>query len=394
MGLFSNWRRKKQVSRVELVTENTAGYYNWGGTAYDNDIVRACVNARAKRFCKLTLQHIRETYTDASKSLVVNPEPYIRLLLQEPNPYMSMVDFLAKICRTVDLSGNAFILILRDNNGLSRELYPIPAQTADAEYSNTGELFYKFRLNNGQTWRFASADVIHLRDDYNSHEIFGESKFKALAPLQEVVNTTDKGIINAIKNSNVIRWLLKYTASLRPEMLKKNAQDFADNYLNISNGAVGVAAVDAKADATQVNPQDYVPNATQMNNTRERIYGVFNINEKIVKSQANEDEENAYYEACIEPLALALQAELTRKLFSTRERGCGNYIAIGSFNLRSASINTKLNLQAMVDRGALTPNEWRESLGLPPVPDGDKPLRRLDTQPVTESLKPVEGGEK
>ena len=40
----------------------------------------------------------------------------------------------------------------------------------------------------------------------------------------------------------------------------------------------------------------------------------------------------------------------------------------------------------MVDRGAMTPNEWREVLNLPPVEDGDKPLRRLDTQVV-------EGGE-
>ena len=391
MGIFSKRKNKKQISRVELVTENTAGYYNWGGTAYDNDIVRACVNARAKRFCKLTLQHIRETINNGTKKLNINPEAYLKLMFQEPNPYMSMVDMLSKMCRTVDLSGNVFVLILRDSNGIARELYPIPAQTSEAEYSDTGELFYKFRLSNGQTWRFTSHDVIHLREDYSNNETFGESKFKVLAPLQEVVNTTDKGIINAIKNSNVVRWLLKYTASLRPEALKENAKEFADNYLNISNGAVGVAAVDAKADATQVNPQDYVPNATQMNSTRERIYAVFNTNEKIVKSQANDDEENAYYEACIEPLALALQAELTRKLFSPRERGCGNYIVVGTFNLRSASISTKLNLQAMVDRGALTPNEWRESLGLTPVPGGDKPVRRLDTQPVKDNAS--EGGE-
>ena len=38
----------------------------------------------------------------------------------------------------------------------------------------------------------------------------------------------------------------------------------------------------------------------------------------------------------------------------------------------------------MVDRGALTPNEWRETLNLSPVPDGDKPLRRLDTQTVNQ----------
>lgn len=36
----------------------------------------------------------------------------------------------------------------------------------------------------------------------------------------------------------------------------------------------------------------------------------------------------------------------------------------------------------MVDRGAMTPNEWREVLNLPPVEGGDKPLRRLDTVTV------------
>ena len=43
----------------------------------------------------------------------------------------------------------------------------------------------------------------------------------------------------------------------------------------------------------------------------------------------------------------------------------------------------------MVDRGALTPNEWRETMSLAPIEGGDKPIRRLDTAPVTA----VEGGE-
>lgn len=36
----------------------------------------------------------------------------------------------------------------------------------------------------------------------------------------------------------------------------------------------------------------------------------------------------------------------------------------------------------LVDRGALTPNEWRDTFNLSPVADGDKPLRRLDTETV------------
>ena len=386
MGIISNIIHKKIASRIQLVTQNTQGYFDWGDKAYDNDIVRACVNARAKRFCKLTIQHVRETVDkEQHKRLQINPEPYLRLMFQEPNPYMSMVDLLSKVCKTADLSGNAFILILRDENGVARELFPIPAKSADIEYNASGNMTYKFIVANGSGWQFPASDIIHLREDYSDGEIFGDSKFTTLKPLCEVVQTTDKGIINAIKNSSIVRWLLKYTTALRDEDLKKNAQAFADNYLNISSGAVGVAAVDAKAEATQVNPQDYVPNAAQMSKSTERLLSLFNINDKIIKSSANEDEENEYYETVIEPFVIKLSQEFTRKLFTRRQRSTGNYISAGSFNLQAASLKTKLQLVQMVDRGALSPNEWRESMGLAPAEGGDKPIRRLDTATVESS---------
>ena len=40
---------------------------------------------------------------------------------------------------------------------------------------------------------------------------------------------------------------------------------------------------------------------------------------------------------------------------------------------------------AMVDRGALTPNEWRQMFNLAPVEGGDKPIRRLDTAPTDDN---------
>ena len=135
-------------------------------------------------------------------------------------------------------------------------------------------------------------------------------------------------------------------------------------------------------DATQIEPKDYVPNAAQMDRTTLRIYSLLNTNDKIVQSKYTEDEWNAYYEAEIEPVVLELGGEYTRKLFSRRERGYGNSIVFEASNLATASMATKLNLCQMVDRGALTPNEWRAVLNLAPLPGGDKPLRRLDTVTV------------
>lgn len=390
MGKFSNFIKRvtssKGFSRVELVTQNNSNFFLWGNKAYDSDTVRACVNAQALRFSKLQLKHIREIYKGTEKDLVINPEPYIKFLLEEPNPYTTMDMLLYKTSVQLSLSGNAFWLIIRDENSLPIELYLIPAKSVNDLYDDQGHLVYEFIVGNAQTFRFDSADVIHLRDDYGEHEIFGSGKFKALAPLLEITETTDRGIINAIRNSGIVKWLLKYTSALRPEDLKSNAKKFAENYLDISNSSVGVAAVDSKVDATQISPNDYVPNALQMDRTKQRILELFNTNEKIITSTADEDEENAYFDAVISPKIVQLKNELTRKLFTRRQRGCGNYIAVGSFNLQSASLKTKLNFAGMVDRGAMLPNEWRESLGLAPVPGGDTPLRRLDTVPV-------EGGE-
>ncbi len=385
MAIFDIFKRRK-VTSAKLVTTSFNSMALWGNEAYNNDIVRACVTAKALRVSKLNLKHIQKTVDDnGEKALRVNPWPYMRFLLEEPNRYMTLSAFLWKLSVQSDLTGNAFILILRDENGLPCEQFPVPAAAAEATFGEDGALYYDFTLRNGQRWRFPDADIIHIRGDFFLNDIFGDNKSKTLEPLLEVAETTDRGIINAIKNSSIVRWLLKYTSSLRPEDMKTKATEFADNYLSISNGAVGVAVADSKFDATQVNPQDYVPNASIMMRTPERMMSLFNVNEKILKSCANEDEENAYYEAVVEPWLIKLAQEMTRKLFSRRQRGTGNYITVGSFNLQAASIKTKLALVQMVDRGALTVNEWRETMGLPPVEGGNVPIRRLDTAPTTTS---------
>ena len=199
-----------------------------------------------------------------------------------------------------------------------------------------------------------------------------------------IVTTTDQGVIKAIKNSGIIRWLLKYTSPLRPEDLKANVKEFVDNYMNIESDTFGAAGVDGKADAIRIEPKDYVPNASQTDRTKERIYAFFNTNEKIVKSTATEEEWNTYFEMVVEPRALQWSNEFTRKLFTRRERGCGNRIFFDANNLHAATLQTKLQLREMVDRGAMTPNEWRETMNLSPVDGGDVPIRRLDTRPTTE----------
>lgn len=376
MGFIRNLlNRSISKTRFELIEDRGNGFYSWNGSIYKSDIVRACIRPKVKAIGKLIPQHIRNNSTDGFK---VNPEPYIRFLYEEPNPYMSGQVFREKMATQLALNNNAFALLVRDENGYPIEMYNIPCVGVEAIYNSYGELFLKFTNRNGIVVTYPYTDIIHLRQDINENDIFGDSPKDALLPLMDVVSTTDQGIIKAIKNSGVIKWLLKFNSVMRPEDVTDQTNKFTESFLNIENSG-GAAGVDAKADAKQIDPKDYVPNAAVIDRTTQRIYSFFNTNEKIVQSKYNEDEWNSYYESEIEPLAMQWSNEDTRKIFTRRERGFGNKIIYSANNLQYSSMSTKLGLQAMVDRGAMTPNEWREVLNLPPVEDGDKPLRRLDT---------------
>jgi HK97 family phage portal protein len=372
-------KTETQKTRFEMINETGNGYFVWDGKLFQSDIIRSCIRPKAKAVGKLVAKHIRK---DVNNNTTVNPDAYIRFLLEEPNPFMTGQMLQEKMQTQLSLNNNAFAVIMRDEFGYATEIYPIPALTVEAIYDNNAELYLKFYFRNGKTSTFAYSDIIHLRQDYNENDIFGDNPATALTSLMEIVNTTDQGIVKAVRNSGVIKWLLKFVTAMRPEDLKTEAKKFVDNYLSMTSDTMGVAAVDSKAEATRVEPKDYVPNALIIDRATQRVMSFFNTNEKIIQSRYTEDEWTSYYEAEIERESIQLSNEYTRKLFSRRERGFGNRIYFEASNLQYASTSTKLALVAMVDRGAMTPNKWCEIMGLPPVPGGDEPIRRLDTAVV------------
>src|SRR5690554_3703563 len=377
------FNRSPTTIRLELVREHGNGFYSWGGNLYQSDVVRSCIRPFCLAAGKLQAKHIRQR----ADGLKVNPDLYMKILLEEPNPFMTGQQLQEKLAVQLALNNNAFAVIVRDENGYPMQIYPVPAMGVEALYDQQGQLYLKFTLRTGKTVTFAYNDVVHLRQDFYENDIFGTPPGPALTSLMEIVTTTDQGIVKAIKNSAVIRWLLRFKQVLRPEDIKKQTKQFVESYLSVSSDdSVGAAGVDAKADVDQVDPKDYVPNAAQMDRTTKRLHDFFGVSEAIVQSKFTEDEWNAYYEAVIEPAAIQMSNEYTRKVFSRRERGFGNRIIFEANTLQYASMKTKLELRQMVDRGSMTPNEWRLVLNMGPIEGGDQPIRRLDTAEVDDDV--------
>lgn len=364
--------KPKTVTAFKMIDEPSSGFIGFGQNVYEADIVRSAVRPLATSIGKTVPKH--------RLGDKINPKLSVSMVLNEPNAIMSMQMLLEKTTWQYRVNGNAFIYVEKDDNGKPIALYPIVSQSLELLINSTGEYFIKFILRDGKEYTFKYRDLIHIRNDFTSNEVLGDSLAPSLLPLLEVVQTTDQGIIAAIKNSNVVKWLLKFNQTLRPEDIKSNTKQFVDDFLRTDSEGIGAAGVDSKADAIQVQPYSYVPEKEQSAATRQRILDLFNTNNHIVQSDFSENQWIAYYETQIEPALLQLSDTFTKAFFSRRERALGNSIMFESNNLQFASMQTKLQMVGWLDRGVMTINEYRMiALGLEPVEGGDARLLRKDT---------------
>jgi len=389
-GLFSKMFGNKTApvessfKRFELISDSGNTFSPWKGNTFQSDIVRAAIRPKVNAVGKLNPKHIRGD----GPGIKVNADPFIKGILQRPNPYMSMQDLLMKLTYQRELYHNAFAYIKRDQDGYPLEIYPITFNSVEL-LERDNEMFLKFSFRIGKQMVVPYADVIHLRKDFNESDLFGDSGLIAISNIMEVINTTDQGMINAVKNSAVIKWIMMFKQAIRPEDQQTQIDLFVKNYLSVEKSN-GIAPADPRYELKQIEPKNYVPNAAQMQETIQRLYSYYGVNEAIVQNNYNEDEWNAFYESEIEPIAIQLSSAFTKAFFTVREQGFGNRIVFESSALQYASMATKLNLVQMVDRGAMTPNEWRQVMNLGPIENGDKPIRRLDTAEVnqTKEAKP------
>jgi len=361
----------------------TATFSYFGNDMYANDTVRSCIRTLAEHTSKANIKVIRR-----SGNTIENVDKRLADLIQyRPNMYMNGKDFLAKIRTQYEIYNVVFIYIMRDETNKVVGLYPMPHARYEAVEAG-GELYIKFNFSSGivmvQPWR----DLAVLRKDYNTSDIWGDSNDAILTSL-ELLTTTNDGMANAIKSTANLRGIVKSTkAMLTPDDVKRIQSTFVADYMNLTNTS-GIAALDGTLTFEPVNITPQMANYKSMEELRMNIHRYFGVSPEMVLSKAEADEREAFYEAKIETFLLALSLELTYKIYSPRERGFGNEIMFEANRMAYMSMAQKLNLMQMVDRGAMTPNEWRQALNLAPVDGGDEPIRRLDTAPVNQVAEEV-----
>lgn len=341
----------------------TSLFSSFGTDVYANEVVRACIRTLAEHTSKANAKVLRDGLQGDKKLQ--------RMIQYRPNLYMNGKDFLYKVRTLLEINNVVFIYIQRDDIGRCIGLYPMPTAYLEA-VEVEGRLYIKFNFQSGIVMCHSWEDLAVLRKDYNTSDIWGDSNESILTSL-DLLNTINEGMANAIKSTANLRGILKSTkAMLSDDDVKKNKERFETSYMSLENTS-GIVSLDATQEYIPIKLQPQIANYKNVEELRLNIYRYFGVNEKAILSELSGDDWEAFYEARIEPILIALGLELTNKIFSDRERGFENEIIFESNRMQYMSTSNKLALVKVVDRGALTPNEWRQVMNMAPIDGGDVP---------------------
>ena len=369
-SILDIFKKEKPNQNKSYTTFKELGNYQstfsyFGSDIYNSDDVRTCIRALSEHTSKANAKCTDKTIE--------------RLLNLNPNKYMNGKDMLAKLRNYLEIKNTAFLYIERNNKNEVIGFYPVPYSNFNGVEAGD-RLYIRFEFSGTSVKQLVVAwdDLAVLRKDYVYGDIGGENN-KPLFKTLDVTNTIDDGLSNAVKSTANLRGILKSTkAMLSPEDLRKQKETFVKDYMNLENEG-GIASLDATQEFKEINLKPTTANAEEAEAYRDRIFRYFGVSKKIVTSDYSESEYDAFYESRIEPFLVALSLELTRKIFSPREISFDNKVWYESNRLQYASAKTKISMVSLVDRGLMTPNEYRELFNLAPYKGGDEFILRLDT---------------
>lgn len=376
IDFFKN--RKKDTSNYPYATAlngTTPIFSQFGTNIYSSDVVQQAINCIVSEIKKLRPEHIRENGTDIAP---VNSD--LQSVLNNPNPTMTTSEFLEKVTWLLFLNCNAFIVPTYyewiDSKGETKRkyehLYPIQPTQVDFIEDPSGQLFVKFRFNNGQDFTVKYSDVIHIKHRFSVSQYMGGNEQgqpdnDALLKTLNLNHQLLQGVSSAMKSSFAINGVVKYNTML-DEGKTEVALKELENKLKKSES--GFLPLDLKSEFVPIKRELQLVDDATLRFIDEKILRHFGVPICILLGDYTKEQYEAFYQKTLEPLIIEFSQAFTKTLFTDRERGHGNKIKFFPKDLIFMSIDQTLEMIRLLgDSGALYQNEIRTAMGLRPLPE-------------------------
>lgn len=363
MGLFDfifpkKERHFREETEFRTLTAYSPRFTTWEGCIYENELVRASIDAIARHFSKMVI----EFHGSAQSSLVTE-------LRQEPNRWSTWSQFLYRVATILYVQENCVIVPIRNKAGETVGIYPVlPERCTIKQFDGVPYLRLEFADRKNAAIELELCGIL-TKHQYKS-DFFGD-KSQTLDPTLDLMHLQNQAIKEGVKNSATYRFMATLGNFASAEDLAEERKRFTDINLRNADGNSGFLLLpNTYKDVKQIQSSPFVVDSKQSELIRTNVFDYFGVNESIIQNKQTAEELDAFYSGCIEPLAVQLSEVLTKMLFTSRERSFGNYVEVSSNRLSNISMANKISfVTSMVDRGMLSIDEVRDMFGFAPMKD-------------------------
>jgi len=352
--------------------------------------VWACVNLIAGTTATLPFMVYREN-TEGQR-VPARDHPLYRVLHDSPNFDQTAVDFWEWISASLELYGNAYARIAKNDAGQIVSIYPIAPQFMGVKRAPDGGIEYEW-TEDGKLYRRRERDVMHIRG-FGGHPLGGLSTLQFARGALGIAQAQERASAATFQNAMRPSGLLVVPDSLQPDQREKLEERLVNKFMGTLNaGRPMVLEHGIQWQQLTISPED-----AQMLESRhfsvEEIARFFGVPPFMI----GHTEKSTSWGTGIEQQTIGFQKFTLRRRLKRIEQAVSKQLMTPSD--RAAGITVEFNLEGllradsagrsafystMTQIGAMTINEVREKENLPPVLGGDVPRMQMQNIPITEA---------
>lgn len=374
LASFAGYEKRASSADISWTALSTSG----GGwispeTVLSNSAVAIrCVSLRSELLASVGLFVFRRTQAGGRER--ANENPLYSVLHDNANPQLGAFEFREFMIRSLDLHGNAYARIERDDRGQVTALYPLMPRSVNVERLPSGRLRYS--VTDKGTINFLQDEILHLRGA-SKDGVVGQSPIQiargTIGLNMAQVETATGLAANSLRPSGIMTFANQLSLEAQARI---RAAINADHSGPQNSGKVLLIDGGAKYETMSMTPEDaqFLDSRKLSNEDTARLFGVPPTSVGILDrgTYSNVEQESAsLIQNCLGPLAARIESAFSRCLLTDTARK-SLYIEHDLSGLLRGDVTSRFNAYRIArEIGAMSANDIRRRENEPPIAGGD-----------------------
>jgi len=381
LGFFNREKRAASITSSDPYLAEFFGLRGQGATGVQPDLLLSnsavavrCVGIRSEMLASVGLFLFRRT--DDGGRQRADDVPLYSVLHDQMNDQLSAFEGREFLVRSLDLYGNGYARIERDQRGQVVALYPLQAPSVVVERLPSGRVRYRVSDARSGAIVLLQEEVLHIRGP-SRDGLIGVSAIQlgrqAMGLRISQSQTATAMVDNGLRPSGVMSYPEKINATDRAKLRESVSERLqgsanAGQLIIMDGGATFTPLAFSAEDA------EFLASQKLSNEDVARLFGVpptsVGITDKATYSNT-EQEGRALVQNCLGPLAARVESALMRCLLTPEARR-SLYVEHDLSSVLRGDVQARFESYRIArEIGAMSPNDIRRRENEPPIAGGD-----------------------